>query len=51
MREYTDLEVLQMIGRAGRPQFDTLDVGTSCFGKNFSIPIQRLIPGTFQRSS
>ncbi|GAA5989083.1 hypothetical protein JCM10908_001151 [Rhodotorula pacifica] len=26
MRDYTDLEILQMIGRAGRPQFDTLGV-------------------------
>lgn len=51
MREYTDLEVLQMIGRAGRPQFDTLGVGTSRSGRNVSTTMQRLISGTFQRSS
>ncbi|KWU46356.1 P-loop containing nucleoside triphosphate hydrolase protein, partial [Rhodotorula sp. JG-1b] len=28
MREYTDLEVLQMIGRAGRPQFDTFGLAS-----------------------
>ncbi|BGP54086.1 ATP-dependent DNA helicase MER3 [Rhodotorula sphaerocarpa] len=26
MRDYTDLDILQMIGRAGRPQFDTLGI-------------------------
>lgn len=28
-KEYSDLEVLQMIGRAGRPQFDTTGIGAS----------------------
>lgn len=28
-KDYSDLEVLQMIGRAGRPQFDTTGIGTS----------------------
>lgn len=41
MREYTDLEVLQMIGRAGRPQFDTLGVGTSRSGSNVSAAMPR----------
>lgn len=26
MKEYSDLEVMQMLGRAGRPQFDTTAV-------------------------
>ena len=28
MSEYLDMEILQMLGRAGRPQFDRLGVGT-----------------------
>lgn len=30
-KEYSDLEVLQMIGRAGRPQFDTTGIGEPRF--------------------
>lgn len=26
-KEYSDLEILQMIGRAGRPQYDSIGVG------------------------
>lgn len=35
-REYSALDVTQMLGRAGRPQFDTMGVGASLFLRPFS---------------
>ncbi|KAF3282660.1 Sec63 [Orbilia oligospora] len=46
MREYLDLEVMQMVGRAGRPQFDTTGVAVIMTRKNKKDKYERMISGT-----
>ncbi|KAF3912064.1 hypothetical protein ABW21_db0202323 [Orbilia brochopaga] len=46
MREYLDLEVMQMIGRAGRPQFDTTGVAVIMTRKEKKDRYERMISGT-----
>ncbi|KAF3218268.1 Sec63 [Orbilia oligospora] len=46
MREYLDLEVMQMVGRAGRPQFDTTGVAVIMTRKDKKDKYERMISGT-----
>ncbi|KAF3916839.1 hypothetical protein ABW20_dc0109455 [Dactylellina cionopaga] len=46
MREYLDLEVMQMVGRAGRPQFDTTGVAVIMTRKEKKERYERMISGT-----
>ncbi|KAK6516462.1 Sec63 [Arthrobotrys conoides] len=46
MREYLDLEVMQMVGRAGRPQFDTTGVAVIMTRKDKKDRYERMISGT-----
>ncbi|KAJ6259774.1 ATP-dependent DNA helicase MER3 [Drechslerella dactyloides] len=46
MREYLDLEVMQMVGRAGRPQFDTTGVAVIMTRKEKKDRYDRMISGT-----
>ncbi|RVD80967.1 uncharacterized protein DFL_008850 [Arthrobotrys flagrans] len=46
MREYLDLEVMQMVGRAGRPQFDTTGVAVIMTRKEKKDKYERMISGT-----
>jgi ATP-dependent DNA helicase HFM1/MER3 len=44
--EYSDLDVLQMIGRAGRPQFDTTGCAIIMTDKRKQVMYEQLITGT-----
>ncbi|KAF3926419.1 hypothetical protein AA313_de0205441 [Arthrobotrys entomopaga] len=46
MREYLDLEVMQMLGRAGRPQFDTTGVAVIMTRKEKRDRYEKMISGT-----
>ncbi|KAF3160446.1 Sec63 [Orbilia oligospora] len=46
MREYLDLEVMQMVGRAGRPQFDTTGIAVIMTRKDKKDKYERMISGT-----
>ncbi|KAK6536178.1 Sec63 [Arthrobotrys megalospora] len=46
MREYLDLEVMQMVGRAGRPQFDTTGVAVIMTKREKKDKYERMISGT-----
>ncbi|KAK6362952.1 Sec63 [Orbilia blumenaviensis] len=46
MREYLDLEVMQMVGRAGRPQFDTTGVAVIMTRREKKDKYERMISGT-----
>ncbi|EPS42742.1 hypothetical protein H072_3266 [Dactylellina haptotyla CBS 200.50] len=46
MRQYLDLEVMQMLGRAGRPQFDTTGVAIIMTRKENKEHYERMISGT-----
>ncbi|KAK6538055.1 Sec63 [Orbilia ellipsospora] len=46
MREYLDLEVMQMLGRAGRPQFDTTGVAVIMTRKEKKDRYEKMISGT-----
>ncbi|GAM36720.1 Hfm1 homolog [Talaromyces pinophilus] len=50
-KEYTDLEMMQMLGRAGRPQFDDTAVAV-ILTKKERVPIyEQLVSGTMQLES
>lgn len=50
-KEYTDLEMMQMLGRAGRPQFDNTAVAV-ILTKKERVPIyEQLVSGTMQLES
>ncbi|KAK6344132.1 Sec63 [Orbilia brochopaga] len=46
MREYMDLEIMQMVGRAGRPQFDTTGVAVIMTRKEKKDRYEKMISGT-----
>lgn len=46
MREYLDLEVMQMVGRAGRPQFDNGGVAVIMTRKEKKVKYEKMISGT-----
>lgn len=50
-KEYTDLEMMQMLGRAGRPQFDDTAVAVILTKKERVQVYERLISGTMQLES
>ncbi|KAF8467614.1 Sec63 Brl domain-containing protein [Kalaharituber pfeilii] len=46
LREYDDLEVMQMLGRAGRPQFDTSGIAVIMTKNEMKNKYERLISGS-----
>ena len=46
LKEYDDLEVMQMLGRAGRPQFDTAGVAVILTKHENKEKYGRMIAGT-----
>lgn len=46
LKEYDDLEVMQMLGRAGRPQFDTAGVAVIMTKHENKEKYERMIAGT-----
>ncbi|KAF8067393.1 MER3 [Scenedesmus sp. PABB004] len=49
-KEYTQTEVLQMVGRAGRPQFDTEGVAVIMTSRDSTARYQQLLEGQARRS-
>ncbi|KAE8553695.1 hypothetical protein EYB25_005077 [Talaromyces marneffei] len=50
-KEYTDLEMMQMLGRAGRPQFDDTAVAVILTKKERISSYEQLVSGTMQLES
>ena len=46
LKEYTDLEIMQMLGRAGRPQFDDSAVGVILTKQEKVKKYEKLVSGT-----
>jgi ATP-dependent DNA helicase HFM1/MER3 len=45
MKEYTDLEVMQMLGRAGRPQYDTSAVAVIMTKQEKAKRYEKMVSG------
>lgn len=45
IKEYTDLEVMQMLGRAGRPQYDTSAVAVIMTRQEKAKRYERMVSG------